>query len=303
MIFILDIPALVAALLTAAIASMTGYFLFLRGGLLYANAVSHAVLPGIVVAALLSHTLSPMVILLGAFGSALLALAMSEFLQNRTILNAQGAMGVALTVFFAGGVFMLERLDLSHFHIDVEHALYGNLEGVVWYSLASDGLLSRTTFLTMPYEIPLLFMVFMVLAFILLRYRHYFVLVSFDPIYARAVGVDVVFWHRALAFLTSFAVAACFQATGAVLTIALFAAPVATAFILGGDMMTQLRSSLFIAMNAVFIGYGVAVYLPLIFGERAFNAGGSIATIAGIILLATVAIERKKGVAMRTKKR
>lgn len=290
----LDIPALLAALLTAMIACLMGHFLFLRQGLLYANAVSHAVLPGIVAAAVVSHTLSPSMILLCATLAAMLSLLWSEWLEKHTILNTQGAMGMTLTSFFALGVVLLERLQLSHFHIDVEHALYGNLEGIMMPSLANGVAWSDVWFV--PYEIWMLALVLVLVAAIVLPLRKELMVVIFDPIYADSIGMATARWRYVLAGLTAIAAAACFQATGAVVTIALFAIPVTTAAVLGGDAITQLIMAMLIAVTSVLLGYVVALYVPLVVltEGRTFNGGGSIATAAGLILLATVIAKKHR---------
>ena len=115
----------------AAIAcALPGNFLILRRQALIGDAISHVVLPGIVAAFLITGTLAAIPMLLGA---AVIAVILIEAVKRLGGIEPGAAMGVVFTTLFAGGVLLLEQSDASSVHLDVEHALMGNLESLIWF--------------------------------------------------------------------------------------------------------------------------------------------------------------------------
>ena len=104
----------------------------LRRQALIGDAISHVVLPGIVVAFLISGVVATLPMLLGAAGAAVVAVAAIELIRRLGKIEPGAAMGVVFTTMFAGGVLLLEKSDTSSVHLDVEHALFGNLESLIW---------------------------------------------------------------------------------------------------------------------------------------------------------------------------
>ncbi len=125
-------PILIGSLAGIACA-LPGNFLILRRQALIGDAISHVVLPGIVVAFLLTGTVAAMPMLLGAAGAAVVAVLLIEALKRLGGIEPGAAMGVVFTTMFAGGVLLLEQTDTSRVHLDVEHALMGNLESLIWF--------------------------------------------------------------------------------------------------------------------------------------------------------------------------
>jgi manganese/zinc/iron transport system permease protein len=126
-------PILIGIFASVACA-LPGNFLILRRQALIGDAISHVVLPGIVVAFLLTGVVSAMPMLLGAAAAAVLAVVLIEVVKRVGQVEPGAAMGVVFTTLFAAGVLLLEQSDTSSVHLDVEHALMGNLESLIWLS-------------------------------------------------------------------------------------------------------------------------------------------------------------------------
>ncbi|MEO0831115.1 MAG: metal ABC transporter permease, partial [Pseudomonadota bacterium] len=124
-------PILIGMLASVACA-LPGNFLVLRQQALIGDAISHVVLPGIVVAFLVTGTIAAWPMLIGAAAAAVFAVAAIEAIKRLGRVEPGAAMGVVFTTLFAGGVLLLEQSDTSSVHLDVEHALMGNLEQLIW---------------------------------------------------------------------------------------------------------------------------------------------------------------------------
>ena len=125
-------PILIGILASIACA-LPGNFLVLRKQALIGDAISHVVLPGIVVAFLITGSVAALPMLLGAAGAAIVAVILIEAIKRLGNIEPGAARGVAFTSLFAGGVLLLEQSDTSSVHLDVEHALMGNLESLIWF--------------------------------------------------------------------------------------------------------------------------------------------------------------------------
>ena len=128
----LSLAPLVIGVLVAVTCALPGNFLLLRRQALVGDAISHVVLPGIVAGFLVSGVIATWPMLLGAAGAALLAVVLIEAIRRLGRIEPGAAMGVVFTTLFAAGVLLLEQSDTSDVHLDVEHALYGNLESLIW---------------------------------------------------------------------------------------------------------------------------------------------------------------------------
>src|SRR6056297_781607 len=115
-------PMLIGVLASVACA-LPGNFLILRRQALIGDAISHVVLPGIVVAFLVTGIVAAVPMLLGAGAAALVAVALIEVIRRLGKIEPGAAMGVVFTAMFAGGVLLLEQSAASGVHLDVQHAL------------------------------------------------------------------------------------------------------------------------------------------------------------------------------------
>lgn len=132
-----SLTPILIGILAAIACAIPGNFLILRRQALIGDAISHVVLPGIVVAFLVTGAVSTWPMMIGAAGASLVAIFLIELIRRLGKIEAGAAMGVVFTAMFAAGVLLLEQSDTSSVHLDVEHALYGNLESLIW--LSADG--------------------------------------------------------------------------------------------------------------------------------------------------------------------
>lgn len=291
-----------APLLTGTLASMAcallGNFLVLRRQSLIGDAISHVALPGIVVAFLLTGTLAAGPMLAGAAGAAILAVLLIEAIRRLGRIEPGAAMGVVFTALFALGVLLLEQSDTSKVHLDVEHALYGNLESLIWLAGSHWGALTDPAALAqLPPQLPRLALVLLaVAAFVTLLWKE-LVIGTFDPDFAQSIGARPGPVGFALVIMVAVAAVAAFDAVGSIIVIAMFICPAASARLMTDRIGAQIGWSLIFAALAAVLGYVLAGYGPLWIGARtSVSAAGMIATVAGLILgLAALFGPRRKG--------
>lgn len=189
----------------AVMCAVLSCFLVLRGWSLMGDAISHAVLPGIVLAYLAGIPL-----LLGAFASGLLCAVGTGWVKNHSRIKEDTAMGVVFTGLFAFGLVLFSKVP-SDLHLD--HILFGNILGIG------------------PSEWREIIVVSVVVLTILLLKRKDFLLLCFDPAQARVMALSVRLLHYGLLALLSLAIVASLKAVGIILVTAMLITPGATAFL------------------------------------------------------------------------
>lgn len=279
------VPLLIGVLASISCA-LLGNFLVLRRQSLIGDAVSHVALPGIVGAFLITGTISAGPMLIGAGVVAIIAVLLIELIRRVGRIEAGAAMGVVFTALFAAGVLLLEQTDTSSVHIDVEHALYGNLESLIWIAASGpESLFDQTALADLPPQLPRLAIVLLaVIAFLTLWWKE-LVIGTFDADFADSIGSRPGLIGLALVVMVAVAAVAAFDAVGSIIVIAMFICPPAAARLMTNRLAPQIAwSMLFAAMSAV-LGYILAGYGPLWLGfESSVSAAGMIATISGCIL-------------------
>ncbi|NEX47357.1 metal ABC transporter permease [Pseudotabrizicola algicola] len=275
---ILSLPPMLIAALAAIACALPGNFLLLSRRAMLGDALSHVVLPGIVVAFLLTGSGSGVVMGAGALAAAGLSALFIEEITRRTGMEPGAAMAVVFTTMFALGVVLLETTGTSGVHLDVEHALYGNLESLIWLGAP-------------PPELLRLTLIAAGLALALRLVWRPLVLATFDPVFAQTQGVPVGLVRAGLTGATALAAVAAFQAVGSILTIAMLICPAAAARLLTQSLPAQLAASLGFAVTAALGGYVLAGYAPLWLGlPFTLSAAGMIATLCGLMLAAAALI-------------
>ncbi|MFW6322883.1 MAG: metal ABC transporter permease [Guyparkeria sp.] len=282
----LSLVPLLIGVLAAIACALPGNFLVLRRQALIGDAISHVVLPGIVVAFLLTGVVSSIPMMLGAAGAAIVAVILIEAIRRLGRIEPGAAMGVAFTALFAAGVLLLEQSDTSSVHLDVEHALYGNLESLIWVEAEGWGsLLDPAALAGLPPELPRIAIVCLgVLLFTLLFWRP-LKISTFDEGFARVLGMRTNALGLALVIVAAVAAVAAFDAVGSIIVIAMFICPPAAARLMTNRLEVQVLWSVAFAVFSAVIGYVLAGHGPLWFGaDDAVSAAGMIATVSGIVL-------------------
>lgn len=278
-------PILIGVFAAVACA-LPGNFLILRREALIGDAISHVVLPGIVVAFLVTGTVATLPMLVGAAGAAIVAVVLIEAVRRLGRIEPGAAMGVVFTSLFAGGVLLLERTDTSTVHLDVEHALMGNLESLVW--LRADGwgsLLDPAALAGLPPELGRMAVVCAAVVVLTAVFWRWLKIATFDEGFARALGIPVVALGFGLVIVAALAAVAAFDAVGSIIVIAMFICPPAVARLMTDRLGIQVCWSVAFASLSAVLGYVLAGYGPLwLGGDNAVSAAGMIAAVSGAIL-------------------
>src|SRR5690625_987585 len=212
--------ALVISVLIAAAAGALSCFLVLKGWALMGDAISHAVLPGIVLAYILGIPL-----IIGAFAAGMVCATATGYLAANSRVKQDTVMGVVFAGMFGLGVVLYRSIE-TEVHLD--HILFGHMLGVSWQDVRTTGLIAFAAF-----------------AAVVLRRRD-LLLFSFDPQHASAIGLRTGLLHYGLLAIISLVVVGALDAVGLILAIALLIAPGATAHLLTSRFHRMLGLSILI---------------------------------------------------------
>ncbi|MDB5510672.1 MAG: hypothetical protein JWR08_155 [Enterovirga sp.] len=291
-------PLLIGAL-AAISCALLGNFLVLRRQSLIGDAVSHVALPGIVAAFLVTGAVAAWPMMIGAALAAVVAVLLIEAIRILGRVEPGAAMGVVFTSMFAAGVVLLEQSGSRNVHLDVEHALYGNLESLIWLAGESWGaLLDPAALADLPPQLPRLAVVTALVAgFVLVLWKE-LVVSTFDPAFARSVGIRADLVGFGLIAMVAVVAVAAFDAVGSIIVIAMFVCPAASARLMTDRIGLQIAWSLAFAVASAILGYVLAGYGPIWLGAQdSVSAAGTIATVSGLILAAAcLAGPRRRGI-------
>lgn len=197
--------AFLICLIVAPPTALLSCFLVLKGWALMGDAVSHAVLPGIVLAYIWGLPL-----IFGAFAAAMVTALATGFLSDNSRVKSDTVMGVVFSGMFGLGIVMYVALR-TNVHLD--HILFGNMLGIQPEDIATAGWISL-----------------LVCACLLLKWKD-LMLQAFDPAQARASGLPVRLLHYGLLTILSLTIVATLSSTGLILAVGLLIAPGAIAFL------------------------------------------------------------------------
>lgn len=247
------------------------------------DAISHAVLPGIVIAFLMSGSREPVTMLIGASSFGLLTTFIIEYFHKKANLQTDAAIGVTFTLLFAIGIILIS-VFAGKVDIDQDCVLYGEIAYVpidLW--ILDSGMIMGPR----PVYILSVIMV-LVLAFIIGGYR-YLKITTFDPSFATAIGISTTLWHYLLMGAVSLTTVASFESVGAILVIALLIGPAATAYLLTDNLKKMMIITVIIGILVSFFGYWLAYWLNA-------SIAGSMAVILGICFALAFVFAPKTGV-------
>lgn len=258
--------------LVAVSCSMLGSFLVLRKMSMVGDAISHAVLPGIVIAFLLSGSRSTLPMLLGAASFGILTTYLIETFNKKGRLQDDASIGITFTWLFAIGVILITAFA-SNVDLDQDCVLYGEIAYVpldLWYLEDGSDLGPRAVWISGG-------VLLYIFALVFFAYRKLFI-TTFDPAYAAAIGISTMFWHYLLMSSVSLVTVVSFESVGAILVVAFLIAPAATAYLLTEQLPRMLFLSAIFGILAAFFGYILAYYLDS-------SIAGAMTTILGVEFL------------------
>ena len=261
--------------------ALIGSFLVLRQMAMIGDAISHAVLPGIVLAYLFAGNRDSITMLLGAVAIGVLATMLIEVFHKKTRLQEDAAIGVTFTWLFALGVILISVFT-GQVDLDQDCVLYGEIAYVpldLWFTNSGINLGPRPLWVAGG-------LLLLVLAFVLRGYRGLFV-TSFNPEFAAGMGISIAVWHYALMGMVSVTTVVSFESVGAILVVALLIAPAAAAYLLTDKLPRLLvLASTFGVLSSI----GGYYFAKLLDGSIA----GAISTVAGVIFIAALIISQTK---------
>ncbi|HUU66478.1 MAG TPA: metal ABC transporter permease [Methyloceanibacter sp.] len=227
--------ALVVALLVAAVCAVLSCYLVLKGWSLMGDAISHAVLPGIVIAYVVGL---PLVV--GAFAAGLGCALATGYLKDNSRVKEDTVMGIVFSGMFGLGLVMFTKIETDQ-HLN--HILFGNVLGVTTADLIETAIIAGGTLL------------------IVLLKRRDLLLYCFDPNHARAIGLPVRVLHYGLLVLLSLTIVSALKAVGIILVIAMLIAPGATAYLLTDSFGRMLGIAVAVAMVSAALGTLVSFHI------------------------------------------
>lgn len=302
----LDLFPILAAVFAALTCGLLGNFLLLRRISMMGDAISHSILPGLVIAFLVTSSRSPLMMFFGAALAGLATVALVELVKKLGRVEPGAAMGVVFSVLFALGVLFIEQASARHVDLDADCVLYGQLETLVWFEapLKLTELWSMATLEALPRQVTVLAFIFFASSFFVALFFKELRIVSFDPALATTQGINANLMHYGLMLFVAAATVAAFEAVGSILVIAMLVCPAASARLLTDRLGSQVGCSLLIAFLTAIVGYFEATMVPAWFGSGSVNAAGSMAVMGGVLLGLTIFLSPRHGlVAKRLRQR
>ena len=227
--------AFLIGIIVAVPTALLSCFLVMKGWALMGDAVSHAILPGIVLAYIFGFPL-----LIGAFLAGMLCALMTGYLTTNSRVKQDTIMGVVFSGMFGVGIVLYVSIK-TDLHLD--HILFGHLLGVN----------SSDLFLTAMIAIPI--------SLILIVKWKDLMLHSFDAMQAKASGLSVGILHYGLLTMISLGIVATLSATGLILAIGLLIAPGAIAYLMTRRFAYMLWISVMISVSAMVIGIYLSFFI------------------------------------------
>jgi manganese transport system permease protein len=227
------VKALLVSALVGGVCGLLSCYMTLKGWALMGDAVSHAVMPGVVVAYALGLPFS-----LGAFVFGVGSVAAIGFVKQKSRIKEDTVIGLVFTGFFALGLVLVSKVRSN---IDLTHILFGNVLGISGSDIQQTLLIS------------------ILVVALLLVFRRDLLLFCFDPTHARSIGINTGLLHYMLLSVLSLTAVAGLQTVGVILVVAMLVTPGATAYLLTDrfDRMTLLAvaSSVVSSLIGVYVSY------------------------------------------------
>ena len=268
------VRALMASLMVGVMCGILGCFIVLRNMALIGDALSHAILPGIVVSFVL-FGYTTLGFFAGSVVAGLLTAICITWIQQNIQTKNDAAIGIVFTAMFSIGVIGISWISKEQgVHLDLKDFLFGNVLGV------SDEDLYLTLGIT-------LYVILSVIIF----YRYLFI-TTFQPVIAQTMGISTQWIHYFIMLLLSFAVGASLRTVGVILVVAMLITPASTALLLSESLKKVVVLSALIGMASAFLGL-----LAAIFWET--TPGPAMAVVATLIYLVTALLSPRKGLVFR----
>lgn len=279
-----DFWILLTGSLVAACCGIVGVFLVLRKMAMIGDAISHSVMPGIVIAFLISGSRDSLLMMFAALVFGVLTTFLIGMFQ-RSGIQSDASIGVVFTALFAIGVILVS-LFARQVHLDQDAILYGEIAFVHWNIWELGGVNMG------PKAVWLLGFTLAVIIAVIAAFYKQFKLCSFDPALAAAIGIPVALFHYLLMGLVSMATVSSFESVGAILVVGLLIIPASTAYLLTDRLSTMIFISVAVGVASTFLGYGVSVLLDA-------SIAGCMVCAAGLLFVLAFLFSPSHGLIVR----
>lgn len=288
----IDTWIVIVGVLCAIACASVGSFLVLRRMSMMGDAISHAVLPGLALAFLITGSRASVGMFLGAAIVGVLTAVFTQWIHRLGNVERGASMGIVFTTLFALGLLLIVR-GADHVDLDPGCVLYGAIEltplDVGW----------RGSILGVDLEVPRAAITLGVVAalnllLIVVFYKELRI-TSFDPALATTLGFSEGRMHFLLMAMVAVTTVAAFEAVGSIIVIAMLIAPAATAHLLTDRLGTLIGLSCLIAAAAAVSGHVVALVAPPWFGFESTSTAGMIAVMSGVLFLGVALFAPRHG--------
>lgn len=276
-----QIDIMILASITAVACALPGVFLVLRRVSLMSDAISHAILLGIVVGFMLTKSLASPWLIIGATLTGVLTVVLTELIINTQKLKKDAAIGLVFPLLFSIGVILLNRF-VGDVHLDADCVLFGEIAFIPFdrFIFGGEDFGPKGTWIISG--ILLLNVLFISLFYKELKIS------TFDPGLAASLGLFPIALNYALMTVVSVTAVGSFEIVGSILVVALMIGPPAAAYLLTDRLSFMIFISAGLGVAAAIGGYFLAFWIDA-------SIAGSMATMTGIIFLTVLVFAPERG--------
>ncbi|MGI9268719.1 MAG: metal ABC transporter permease [Akkermansiaceae bacterium] len=267
--------------LCAMACALPGTFLLLRRMSMMGDAISHAVLPGLAIAFLISGSRTNIWMFLGAALAGVLTALFSQWITRFGKVERGAAMGIVFTTLFAIGLVLI-RKAADHVDLDAGCVLYGALEYTPLNMVTIFE--NEISLFAVPRAALVIGATLLFNALIITFFYKEFKLAAFDSGLAQTQGFRPQLMHYLLMTMVAVTTVAAFEAVGSIIVIAMLIVPPATAFLLTRNLPSLIIVSLIVAAFSAILGQ-IASHIPPLIGLPDTTSSGMMATTAGFLFL------------------
>jgi manganese/zinc/iron transport system permease protein len=272
----------VIASLVAIACAIPGTFLVLRKMAMISDAISHSILPGIVIGFFITQDLnSPLLILLAAI-TGIITVVLVEYIQKTGLVKEDTAIGLVFPVLFSIGVIMIAK-NANDVHLDVDAVLLGELAFAPFDRLVISGADVG------PKSMWIIGSILIITIGLLIAFFKELKVSTFDAGLSASLGFSPAVIHYGLMTVSSVTTVGAFDAVGAILVVALMIAPAATAYLLTNNLKRMLLYAICFGVFSAISGYWLAHILDA-------SISGSITTMLGLLFFMVYLFAPNKGV-------
>jgi manganese/zinc/iron transport system permease protein len=272
----LDTWIVVIGALCAMACALPGCFLVLRKMSMMGDAISHAVLPGLAIAFLITGSRASLGMFIGAAIVGVLTAVFTQWVSSFGKVDRGASMGIVFTTLFALGLLLIVQAA-DHVDLDPGCVLYGAIELTPLETAMTIGGLA------IPRAAVVLATVLLINTAIIIALFKELRISAFDPALATTMGINATLMHYLLMAMVAVTTVASFEAVGSIIVIAMLIVPAATAYLLTDRLSVMLIISAITAILSSALGHLGALTVPRLFGFESTTTSGMMAGAAGLL--------------------